>query len=57
VGPGAGQDVVTKRKKPCSCWRSNPGLPARNLVTILTELPSSPLYRVQKEISKSDTEE
>jgi len=42
VGPGAGLDVVTKRKTlPCPCKDSNPGHPARILVTILTDLPSS----------------
>jgi len=34
----AGLDAMQKRKNPCLCRESNPGRPARNLVTILTEL-------------------
>jgi hypothetical protein len=38
VSPRVGLDAVNKRKIPCPCRDSNPGLPSRNLVTILTEL-------------------
>jgi hypothetical protein len=31
--------AVAKKKNPIPCRESNPGLPARSLVTILTELP------------------
>jgi hypothetical protein len=33
VGPRAGLDAVVKRKNPRTCRKSNPGLPARSLVT------------------------
>jgi hypothetical protein len=41
VGPRTGLDAVCKRKLPSSCRESNPDhpdLPARSLVSILTEL-------------------
>jgi hypothetical protein len=38
VGPGAGLDAVAERKNPRFCRESNPGLPARILVTVLTGL-------------------
>jgi len=40
VVPRAGLDVEEKRKNflPCPYLESNPGIPGRNLVTILTEL-------------------
>jgi len=38
-GPQSLLDAVAKIKSPCSCWKSNQGLPASSLVTILTELP------------------
>jgi hypothetical protein len=41
VGLTTGQDAVAKRKYPCIYRESNPGRPARSLVTILTQLPSS----------------
>jgi len=37
VDPTDGLDAVAKRESPCR--ESNPGRPARGLVTILTELP------------------
>jgi hypothetical protein len=41
VGPRASLDAVTKRKKSHNCpFRElNPGLPARSVVTIVSELP------------------
>jgi hypothetical protein len=39
VDPIAGLNVLGTRKKPCPCRESNPGFPARILVTILIELP------------------
>jgi hypothetical protein len=41
LDPRAGLDATVKRKKslPFSCLESNPGHPAHDLVTILTELP------------------
>jgi len=42
VGLRAGLDVVTKRKKPWLCRESKPGRPARNVVTILTDLRRLP---------------
>jgi hypothetical protein len=38
VGLRTGLDAVAKRKKPTPCQESNPELPARSLVTILTAL-------------------
>jgi hypothetical protein len=40
VGPGASLDAVVKRKisLQCPCKESNPGRPARSIITILTEL-------------------
>jgi hypothetical protein len=38
VGPRAGLDAVVKGKSPCPCGELNPGRPARNQVSILTEL-------------------
>jgi hypothetical protein len=38
VGSSARLDAVAKRKIPRPCRESNPGRPARSLVTILTEL-------------------
>jgi hypothetical protein len=38
MDPRDGLDVVAKRKNACPGKESNPGRPARNLVTILTEL-------------------
>jgi hypothetical protein len=35
VGPRAHLDAVAKRRIPCPCRESNPGRPARSLVTIL----------------------
>jgi hypothetical protein len=43
VGPRVGMEVVAERKKEfCPCRESNPGRPARSLVTILTELSQLP---------------
>jgi len=39
VGPKAGLDAVAKGKILFPCRKLNPGLPARHLVTTLTELP------------------
>jgi hypothetical protein len=39
VGPRAGLDAVAKRKISLPSRESNPGRPARRLVTILTEPP------------------
>jgi len=38
VGPREGLDAVAKRKNPFPCREKDPGHPARNLVSILTEL-------------------
>jgi len=38
VGPGAGLNVVQKKRNPCPCRESNPGRPARSLVIVLTEI-------------------
>jgi hypothetical protein len=35
VGPIAGLDAVTKRGSPCPCQETNPGRPARSLVSLL----------------------
>jgi hypothetical protein len=37
-----GYDAVGKKRIPCPCRESNPGRPARRLVTILTELSRLP---------------
>jgi len=42
VGPRAGPDAMVKRKILCPCRESNPGRPARSLVTVLTELRRLP---------------
>jgi len=39
VGTRADLNAVVKRKYPCLCQESNPGLAVRNLVTMLTEQP------------------
>jgi hypothetical protein len=39
MGPRASLDAVAKRKIPYSYQESNPSHPARNLFTMLTELP------------------
>jgi len=36
MGPNAGLDVVGRRKIPSPCLESNPGIPARSLVAILS---------------------
>jgi len=36
MGPRADLDAVVKRKIFCTCQESNPGRPARSLVTIST---------------------
>jgi len=38
VSPRGGLDAVGRREDPCSCRESNPGRPARSLITTLTEL-------------------
>jgi hypothetical protein len=38
MGLRAGLDAVAERKIPCPCRQSNPGRPARCLITVLTEL-------------------
>jgi hypothetical protein len=40
MGTGPGLDAVAKRKKslPCLCQESNPGRPARSLVTMMTDI-------------------
>jgi hypothetical protein len=40
MGPTASLDAVAKRKSPCR--GSNPGRPARSLVTIMTEATPAP---------------
>jgi hypothetical protein len=39
VGPRVGLDALVKGKYSSPCRESNPGLPARSIVTVLTELP------------------
>jgi hypothetical protein len=38
VRPRVGLNAVARRKSPSPCRESNPGRPARSLVTILTEV-------------------
>jgi len=38
MGLRDGLDAVAKREDHCPYWKSNPGLSASNLVTVLTEL-------------------
>jgi hypothetical protein len=39
MGHRVGLDAAAKRKSLCLCQESNSGRPARDLVTVLTELP------------------
>jgi hypothetical protein len=48
MGPRVDLDAVAKRKIPCLCQESNPGSPARSVITTLTELS-----RLQQPISTS----
>jgi len=41
VGPRTGLNAVAKRKYSCPCWESNPGRPARSLVTIFKFHPTA----------------
>jgi len=49
VGLRVGLDMVTKTNYSCPCQESNPGRPARSLVTILTDtsirFPAVNIYR------------
>jgi hypothetical protein len=42
MNPRAGLDTLARRKIPRFCRESNPGLPSRSLITLLTELPAAP---------------
>jgi hypothetical protein len=54
--PGAGLNVVAKRKKShhCPCHELNPGRPALSLVSSITELSRAPILKQKKVTIRGD---